>query len=138
MRVVLDTNVLLASIGTRSPLRWLFDALLGGRFNLVVSTPILLEYEEVLARQTTADVAGNVLRALLALPTAETVEPRFRWRLPPGDPDDEKFVDAALAAGADAVVTNDGHFDALAGFDFPAVRVLTPEAFRRALETSSG
>ncbi len=138
MRVVLDTNVLLASIGTRSPLRWLFDALLDGRFTLVVSTPVLLEYEEVLARQTTAYIAGNVLRALLALPTAETVEPRFRWRLPPGDPDDEKFVDAALAAGADAVVTNDGHFDALADLDFPAVRVLTPEAFRRALEASSG
>lgn len=117
MRVVLDTSVLLASIGMRSPLRWLFDALLDGRFAVVVSTPILLEYEEILARPTTPDIAGDVLRALLALFTAETVEPRFRWRLPPGDPDDEKFVDAALA-----------------GLDFPAVRVLTPRAFRKALD----
>ena len=133
MRVVLDTNVLLASLGSRSALRWLFDALLDGRFTLVVSTPILLEYEEVIARQTTPEVADGVLRALLALPTAEHVAPRFHWRLPPGDPDDEKFVDALLAAGADAVVTHDAHFDALADLDFPPVRVLTAEAFRQVL-----
>ncbi|WP_412061797.1 putative toxin-antitoxin system toxin component, PIN family [Rubrivirga sp. IMCC45206] len=137
MRIVLDTNVLLPFIRRGSRLRWLFDGLIEGHFTLVVSTPILFEYEEVIGRRTRPEVARNVVGALLALPTVERVEPRFRWRLPPGDPDDEKFVDAALAAGADAVVTNDAHFDALAALDFPAVRVLTPEAFREALGDSA-
>lgn len=49
MRVVLDTNVLLVSIGRRSPFRPIFDALLQQRLMLVVSTGILLGYEEILA-----------------------------------------------------------------------------------------
>ena len=39
-RIVLDTNVLIASIGTTSPYRWLFEALLEERFVLCVTTPI--------------------------------------------------------------------------------------------------
>ena len=133
MRVVLDTNVLLASIGSRSALRWLFDALLDGRFVLVVSTAILLEYEEVIARRTTPEVSDGVLRALLSLPSVEHVTPRFRWHLPTGDPDDEKFVDALLAAGAEVLVTHDAHFDELAGLRFPPVQIASAEAFRLSL-----
>ena len=138
VRVVLDTNVLLASIGSRSALRWLFDALLDGRFTLLVSTPILLEYEEVIARMTAPAVSDGVLRALMVLPTVEHIVPRFRWRLPPGDADDEKFVDAALAAAADAIVTHDAHFGVFESLDFPTVRVLSAEAFRAALMRDRG
>lgn len=126
MRVVLDTNVLRASTGSRSGLRWLFDAVIGGRLGLFVSTEILLEYEEVLARKTTPAVADGVPRALFALPTADPVVPRFRWRLPPGDPDDETFVDALLGSGADALVTNDAHFGPLAALDVPLVHGAVP------------
>ncbi len=133
MRAVLDTNILLPSIRRGGRLRWLFDALLGGAFTLVASTPILLEYEEVIGERTTPEVARNVLRALLALPNAERVEPRFHWRLITADPDDDKFVDAYLAAGADALVTHDAHFDILKRLDFPPVTVLSAEAFRAAL-----
>ncbi len=133
MRVVLDTNVLLPSIRRHSQLRWLFDALLDGAFTLVVSTPILLEYEEVIGSRTTPEIAGNLLRAVLALPNAERVEPRFHWRLITADPDDDKFVDAYLAAGADALISHDAHFDVLADLDFPPVTVLSVEAFRVSL-----
>lgn len=134
MRVVLDTNVLLPSIRRRSRLRWLFDALLDGAFTLVASTPILLEYEEVIGERTTPEVAQNVLHALLALPNVERVEPRFHWRLVTADPDDDKFVDAYLTGGADALVTHDAHFDVLQGLDFPPVTVLSAEAFRETIQ----
>ena len=138
MRVVLDTNVLLPSIRRGSRFRGLFDALLDGRYALVASTPILLEYEEVVGGRTTPEVAQNVLGALVALPNVERVEPRFHWRLIPADPDDDKFVDAYLAAGADALVTHDAHFDVLAGLDFPPVAVLSAEAFLRRLNEGEG
>lgn len=64
MRIVVDTNVLLASIGHRSPYRRLFDAILQRKVNLVVSTSIMLEYEEILAARTNAVVARNVIQAL--------------------------------------------------------------------------
>ena len=134
MRVVLDTNVLLPSIRRQSRLRWLFDALLDGAFTLVASTPILLEYEEVIGERTTPEVARNVLHALLALPNVERVEPRFHWRLVTADPDDDKFVDAYLAAGADALVTHDAHFDILKDLDFPPVTVLSADEFKEALQ----
>ena len=93
--------------------------------------PILLEYEEVIGKRTRPEIAQSVLGALLALPR---VEPRFHWRLIAADPDDDKFVDACLAAGADALVTHDTHFDVLADLDFPLVTLLSAAAFQRALQ----
>ena len=96
MRAVIDTNVPLPSIRWGSRLRWLFDALLGGDFTLTASTPILLEYEEVIGERTTGEVARNVVGALGALPNVEPVDPRFHWRLATADSDDDKFADAYL------------------------------------------
>lgn len=138
MRVVLDTNVLLPSIRRGSRYRPLLDALLEGHYTLVVSTPILLEYEEVIARRTTAEVAQNVLGALLALPNVERMEPRFHWRLITADPDDDKFVDAYLGAGADALVTHDAHFGVLRGLDFPPVTLVSADDLIERLGTGTG
>ncbi len=45
-RVILDTNVLLVSISSRSRFHWIFKDLLAGRFDLLISNEILSEYEE--------------------------------------------------------------------------------------------
>jgi len=129
-RIVLDTNILIASIGRSSPLRWIFDALLEGHFTLCLSSAILLEYEAVLTRKTTASIAQNVVRLLAVLPNVERIEPRFYWHLITKDPDDNKFVDTALAAGAHALVTHDAHFDVLHARRFPPLHVIDAEAFR--------
>ena len=50
MRVCLDTNSLLRLFGNRSPFADVKNALLTGRLELIVSTAILLEYEEVVTR----------------------------------------------------------------------------------------
>ncbi len=71
---------------------------------------------------------------LLLLPNVERIEPRFRWNLIAADVDDNKFVDTALMANADALVTHDAHFDVLSQVDFPHVRVISAEALRAALE----
>lgn len=89
MRVVLDTNVLLTSLGRRSPTRPIFDALLSQRLTLVVSTGILLEYEEILAQRNGPAVAYNVLEALVNLRNISRQETRYNWRLPFIDPDDQ-------------------------------------------------
>jgi uncharacterized protein len=65
VRVVLDTNVLVKCIGRQSAFRPIFDALLAGRFVLVVSTSILLEYEEVLAERNGPLVGTSILAVLL-------------------------------------------------------------------------
>lgn len=130
MRVVVDTNVLLPSIRRTSRYRWLFDAILAGELTLVVSTAILLEYEEVIGRRTTPDIARNVLSALDLLPNVLRVDPRFNWRLIEADPDDNPFVDAYVSGAASALVTHDAHFNVLRQSDFPPVTVFSADAFR--------
>ena len=74
-----------------------------------------------------------MLRLLLLLPNVERIEPRFRWNLIAADPDDNKFVDTALMANAEVIVTHNAHFDVLSQVAFPQVRVLSAEALRAEL-----
>ena len=45
------------------------------------------------------------------------------------DPDDNKFVDCAIAANAQFIVTNDHHYNVLHQIDFPKVNVINIDAF---------
>ena len=47
----------------------------------------------------------------------------FRFGLIVADPDDNKFVDCAIVANAEFIVTNDSHFDVLSTISFPQVAV---------------
>ena len=60
----------------------------------------------------------------------EKVIPYFKWNFIYADPDDNKFVDCALNAGADYIVTNDKHFNVLKSIPFPPIKVVDIEAFK--------
>ncbi|MBD2755993.1 PIN domain-containing protein [Spirosoma validum] len=64
MRVVMDTNVLLAALHKTSRFRIIISALTTGRIELLISTAILLDYQEILSRKTSAIVANNILEFL--------------------------------------------------------------------------
>lgn len=114
MRIVLDTNVLVS--GLLSP--WGAPAVVvrlavAGELQLAVDPRIVDEYREVLSRPRFGFDPEDV-RTILEHLTRES-----RWvscrplptTLP--DPDDEVFLEVALAAGADALVTgNSRHFPA--------------------------
>ena len=57
----------------------------------------------------------------------------YRWKLIEADPDDDKFVDCAVAYGADYLVTNDKHFRILENIDFPPVSVISLSGFEKIL-----
>ena len=63
-RVVLDTNSLLSSLARRGSAYPVWKGFQEGRYTLCVTTEILEEYEEVIARKTTAIVAENVLNTI--------------------------------------------------------------------------
>lgn len=125
MRVVLDTNILLVSIPKASPFHIIFDALLAGKFELVISNEILSEYLEILERKTNAAIAQNVVEMLIALPNVHKQEVYFKWNLIHADKDDNKFVDCAVAGNADAIVTEDKHFNELRNVEFPELTILS-------------
>ncbi len=111
MRGVLDTAVMVAAI--RSNLgasNRLVTAALERRFTLLVSTPLLIEYEAVLTRSEhlsasglTAAEVGVILDAVAA--AAEPVRLAFLWRPTLRDPDDDMVLEAAVNGQADAIVT---------------------------------
>lgn len=99
--VVIDTNVLLVSISSRSKYHWLFLALLQGKFSIAFSQEILLEYEEIIGKHWDANVASNLIRSLGEIPNAILVPIYYQLELIVFDTDDNKFVDCAFAANAD-------------------------------------
>lgn len=129
MIVVLDTNALLVSIPKKSIYRPIFDALLNGKFTLVISNNILSEYAEVIERKTNELIANNIAEMLLNLENLHKVDVYFEWKLINNDPDDNKYTDAAIVGLADYIVTNDQHFNVLKSIDFPKVKTVSIEEF---------
>jgi uncharacterized protein len=129
MHVVLDTNVLLTSFSKRSAYRSIFSAFFEKKIALIVTNDMIFEYLEILGSRATPDIATDVVAALLNLNDTLRIFHYFRWNLITADPDDNKFVDAAIAGGADFLVSNDAHFGALRSVLFPRVRVISPDEF---------
>lgn len=133
MNIVLDTNVLLVSISTRSSSNWVFQQLVEGGYTLSVTSDILDEYTEIIEQHMGADFAQAVVDLLVDLPNLNQINKYYFWQLIEADPDDNKFVDCAIAANADYIVSEDRHFRALKNIDFPKVEVLTIEEFKTVL-----
>lgn len=134
--VVIDTNCLVQMISKRCPYRPIWDAFLDKRFTLCVSNEILEEYQEVIEQQTTPEIAENIVLLLFNQRNVRYVDPHFRLRLITADPDDDKFVDCAFAAGADIIVSEDSHFDVLSHSPFPYINVLSMSDFMKRLTSS--
>jgi putative PIN family toxin of toxin-antitoxin system len=135
LKVVLDTNVLLVSISPRSRYRWIFDALLDKQFTLCVTTEILMEYSEIIARHMGGTYYHDTLMTLENLANLERITPRFRFNLL-HDPDDNKFVDCAIAANAICIVSHDRDFLPLQNIEFPKLAVVNTDVFREMLLSS--
>ncbi len=133
-RVVLDTNCLVQMISLHSPSRPAWQAFRDGRYLLCVSNDILNEYAEIIERVANAAVANNIVNAIVRSPYTLKFDPHFRFRLIEQDPDDNKFVDCAVIAGADYIVSEDTHFRVLEVSPFPEILVIRLEEFIRDLQ----
>jgi uncharacterized protein len=133
VKVVLDSNAFLVSIPKKSPYRPVFDAFIQGKYILNISNEVLNEYIEVITRFSNAIVAQNIAELLATKINVLKIEIYYRWNLINADPDDNKFVDLAVASDADLLVTNDSHFNVLRDISFPRIKVISIESF---LETA--
>lgn len=133
-RIVLDTNCLLMCIPKNSPYRIVWNAFLNGEFTLCLSNEIVEEYLEILSNKTTASIAGNVISTILNQHNVELINPHYRFGLIQADVDDNKFVDCAIVANAEYLVSNDSHFRILEQIPFPKVNLLRLKSFSRMLK----
>lgn len=117
MKVVFDTNIFVVSAlaipGGRA--EQALQRILDGGDELVISRQIVLEVLEVLARKFARDREELALVAVFLSEIGERVEPQERFELL-SDEGDNRVLECAVAAGAEAIVTGDkdlldlGHF----------------------------
>jgi putative PIN family toxin of toxin-antitoxin system len=133
--IVIDTNCLIMAISSRSNYHKIWKSFLEGDYTLCISNEILEEYAEVLSRNISVNVARYVVFTILERQNVRLITPYYNWKLITADPDDNKFVDCAIAANAKFIVTEDHHFNALKDISFPSVSVINIDDFLKELES---
>jgi putative PIN family toxin of toxin-antitoxin system len=135
-RVVLDTNVVVAALRSRQGASFkLLSLLEEDRFEVALSVPLLLEYEDVLTRHIQAGLyeqqdIDDFLDYLCQ--TAHRQSIFFLWRPCLPDPKDDMVLELAVAAGCDAIVTHNQRD--FVGAERLGVRIDAPRDFLRTLE----
>jgi uncharacterized protein len=131
MKLVIDTNILVASLSSKSKYHWIIQALRKGQFELCITSEIYLEYEEVLKQKYNSIVADAFLNSLKELSNVLQIDVFYNWNLIEADTDDNKFADCAIAGNVDFLVTNDKHYNILNVIEFPQVRIISLEKFSK-------
>jgi len=136
VRAVLDTNVLVSALvlpGGQAEKALLAAA--EGRFDLVVSKPLIDEALGVLARKFGRDPEQLARVAVFLADLGEVVRPRAKVRVLKDEPDN-RILECALAGRADGIVTGDRAMLALG--EWKGVRIVTLRAFLDLLEAAPG
>lgn len=142
MKVVIDTNVFVsATLVAQGPSAQIIDAWKQAeRYRLIVSPAILEELREVLfyprirkISTWTEEEVEQLLEAVERLAVKTPGEPRLQViRV---DPDDDKFLIAAVEGGADYIVSGDPHLKDLGSYE--GVEIVSPAAFWGILQKRS-
>jgi predicted nucleic acid-binding protein len=135
---VLDTDVVVAAFRSDAGAsREILQGALARRFELLLSVPLMLDYEAVLSRPehlatsgASAQDVSDVLDGLAAV--GRRVKLAFRWRPVLPDPNDDMVLETAINGEARAIVTfNERDFNPVAAeFGCLAMR---PREFLRLL-----
>lgn len=133
-RIVIDTNCLLAILPSKSPYHKVWTDFLNKQIEICVSNEILLEYEEIISEKTSPAFAEAIIKTLINMPNFIRVYPTWRFGYIATDPDDNKFVDCAIASNAKYIVSQDHHFDILKRIPFPKVDVISIDSFLTEIE----
>jgi putative PIN family toxin of toxin-antitoxin system len=119
MRVVLDTDVLVAAVRSkRGASRAWIRAILRQEATLLLSVPLALQYEAVVTRPEHLSASGANLEKMRSLldglcAVCIPVEIPFLWRPMLRNPDDEMVLEVAVSGAADYLLTfNDRDFTA--------------------------
>ena len=131
MRVVLDSNVLVAALRSRNGASFeILKLLRADRFEVALSVPLAFEYEAVLIRH--AKELGLSRQEAIGFvdyfcKVAHRQSIHFLWRPTLSDPGDEFVLELAVAAGCEAIVThNINDFRNAGRFGIP---IITPGEF---------
>jgi uncharacterized protein len=129
LRVVLDSNVILSGFFFAGIPGIILQGWRAGRFRLALSPSILSEYREagVALESRYGGSEFDAFAALLALHADIVDAPEHLDDPVCSDPDDDKFLACALAAGAEIIVSGDKELVDVSGWR--GIEVLRPRTF---------
>lgn len=139
MRLVLDTNIVVSALIWGGTPYKLLQAATDGGVELFSSPMLLAELNRVLAREhLSSRLAKQASSAEQAIgfygELAISVSPLVTPRAVPRDADDDHVIAAALAAGADLVVSGDADLLSLGSFE--GIAIVTASAALARIESS--
>lgn len=135
LQVVVDTNVLLAALRSRHGASFrLLTIIDDDRWQLNLSVPLLLEYEDVLKRtgiglSLTHEEIDDILNFLCL--RANLREIFYLWRPILPDPKDDFVLELAVESGCDFIITF--NVKDFVGCEKFGLAVITPRDFLRQL-----
>ncbi len=130
-RIVLDTNVLVSALRSRRGASFKLLSLIGRElFDIVISVPLVVEYEAVAKRQSrqlglTHGEIDDILDYLCQVGTHREIF--FLWRPVLRDPKDDLLLELAVESESAYIVTHNVK-DFMAATQF-RVKVVTPKGF---------
>ncbi len=131
MRIVLDTNVLVAGLlSSKGASYQILNQIPKGKISYLVSVALFLEYEAVLKRNaflqqaelTTTDI-DNILNMLAKHAILTRIH--YLWRPQLRDPNDDMVLELAVSGNADAIVTFNQKDFIMEKFGFD-IQIITP------------
>jgi putative PIN family toxin of toxin-antitoxin system len=126
VRVVLDTNVIVAAFAARGLCAEVFEVCLE-KHNVIISDYILSEVQEKLDRKIR--LPKNYISEIIAYikDIAEFVNPVFIAADVCRDSDDADIIGTAVGGGAEFIITGDD--DLLVLKEFKGIEIVTPRGF---------
>lgn len=128
MRTVLDTNVFISGIFFAGPPSQILKAWQNQSLQIVLSRQILDEYHRVAA------ILSSKFPTVDILPIIELVTVHGQFVDTQGfdisvceDPEDDKFLECAVAGKCKTIISGDKHLLKLAGYE--GITVLSPRSF---------
>lgn len=135
MKVVIDTNVLVAALRSRRGAAFqVLLAMRDRRVEYVLSVPLFLEYEDVLKRPGMVPLPADSIDRLLSLLASSSHKQDifFLWRPYLRDAKDDMVLEVAVAARCQGIVTfNTRDFQGAEQF---GIDILTPQQLLEYLE----
>ncbi|MBI4140879.1 putative toxin-antitoxin system toxin component, PIN family [Candidatus Woesearchaeota archaeon] len=129
-RIVIDTNVLVSAFGWAGKPKQVFDQVLDGRFELIISQKQLAEIKRVITYPRLKFTADEQMRFLDILTmTACVVETHNDINIIKDDPSDNTLLEAAVEHKATHVISGDQHLLKLK--EFRGIRIIKPDEFLR-------
>ncbi len=128
MKAIIDTNVFISGIFWKGPPHQILMGWKNGDFKLVVSPSIFEEYQRVLMELSSrfGDLEYHSILDLISFHAEFVTDLKFPKPICT-DPDDDKFIGAALSSKTDYIVSGDKALLALNGFQ--GLKILKPKSF---------